>query len=87
MGFNFGDFLKDLGGGIGDIVDAPFDAMKDISHDLTGLGGQIVKTGGALGGELIKSGFGSLNGLVSMIPYILVGGVVLLVVTKGGKSF
>jgi hypothetical protein len=87
MGFNFGDFLKDLGGGIGDIVDAPFDAMKDISKDLTGLGGQIVKTGGSLGGELIKSGFGSLNGLVSMLPYIVVGGVVLLVVTKGGKSF
>ena len=87
MGYSFGDFMKDVGGPIGDIIDAPFDAMKDISHDLTGLGGQIVKTGGALGGELIKSGFGSLNGLVSMIPYILVGGVVLLVVTKGGKSF
>ena len=83
MGFSFGDFLKDLGGGICDIVDAPFDAMKDISKNLTGLGGQIVKTGGTLDGELIKSGLGSLNGLVNMIPYILAGGVVLLVVTKG----
>ena len=48
MGYSFGDFIKDVGGPLGDIIDAPFDAMKDISKDLTGLGGQIVKTGGAL---------------------------------------
>ena len=83
MGYSFGDFLKDVGGPLGDIVDAPFDAMKEITHDITGLGGQVVKTGGAL----IDKGLGSLDGLVKMIPYMLIGGVALFVLTKGGKSF
>ena len=83
MGYSFGDFMKDVGGPLGDIVDAPFDAMKEITHDITGYAGQVVKTGGGL----IDKGLGSLDGLVKMIPYILVGGVALFVLTKGGKSF
>ena len=93
MGFNFNDFLKDVSGAVGGAIN-PLDDLKDITHDLFGLGGQIVQTGGNLGGKLIDTGgklidkgLGSFDGLVKMIPYILVGGCILLVVTKGGKSF
>jgi hypothetical protein len=94
MGYSFGDFMRDVGGPLEDIVDAPYDALKQISHDFAPVAGEIVKTGGNLGGKiidtsgkLIDKGLGSFDGLVNMIPYILVGGVVLLVMTKGGKSF
>ena len=94
MGYSFGDFMRDVGGPLEDIVDAPYDALKEISHDFAPVAGEIVKTGGNLGGKiidtggkLVEKGLGSLDGLVKMIPYILVGGCIILVVTKGGKSF
>ena len=93
MGFNWNDLLNEVGGAVGGVIN-PLDDLKEITHDLSRLGGQIVQTGGNLGGKLIDTGgklidkgLGSLDGLVNMIPYILVGGVVLLVMTKGGKSF
>ena len=33
MSYSFGYFMKDIGGGIGNIVGAPFDAMKDNSKN------------------------------------------------------
>ena len=91
MPFNWNKFGNDILGGIEDagsqIVDGlnPLNTLgqlgdnaKSIVHDTTGLGGQIVSTGGGI----INQGLGTLSSLTNMIPYILVGGIAIMLLSK-----
>jgi hypothetical protein len=91
MPFNWNGLGNDILGGLEDtgnkIADSfnPLNTVgalggdaQSIVHDTTGLGGQIVSTGG----NLVGKGLDTISSLTNMIPYILVGGVVLMVLNS-----
>ena len=91
MGFNWKGFGNDILGGLQDVGETLADGLNPLNtigalggnaenmvHDTTGLGGKIVSTGGGI----INKGLDTIGSLTNMIPYILVGGVVLMFMTS-----
>ena len=91
MGFNWNKFGNDILGGLQEAGETLADGLnplntigslggnaQNIVHDTTNLGGQIV----GVGGGIINKGLDTIGSLTNMIPYILVGGVVLMFMTS-----
>ena len=91
MGFNWNKFgndilggLEDAGSQVGDALN-PLKTIGQLGNDAnqivgstTGLGNNLINTGGSV----INKGIGAISGIADMLPYILVGGVVLMVLSK-----
>ena len=91
MPFNWNKFGNDILGGLQDAGETLADKLnplntigasggnaQNIVHDTTGLGGQIVSTGG----EIINKGLDTIGSLTAMITYILVGGIAVMFMTN-----
>ena len=91
MPFNWKGFGNDILGGLQDAGETLGESLnplntigalggnaQNIVHDTTGLGGQIVSTGGGI----INKGIDTISSLTNMIPYILVGGIAFMFMTS-----
>ena len=91
MGWNWNKFGNYFLGGLQDAGEILADGLnplntigalggnaQNIVHDTTGLGGQIVSTGG----NLVGKGLDTISPLTNMLPYLLVGGIALMLLSK-----
>ena len=87
MPFNWNKFGNDILGGLQDAGETlnPLNTIgklggnvQNIVHDTTNLGGQIV----GVGGGIINKGLDTIGSLTTMLPYILIGGAVLMFMTS-----
>ena len=91
MGFNWKGFGNDILGGLQDAGETLADGLnplntigslggnaQNIVHDTTNLGGKIVDTGGGI----INKGLDTIGSLTTMLPYILIGGAILMFMTS-----
>ena len=91
MPFNWKGFGNDILGGLQDAGETLGESLnplntigalggnaQNIVHDTTGLGGQIVSTGG----NLVGKGLDTISSLTNMLPYLLVGGIALMLLSK-----
>ena len=91
MPFNWNKFGNDILGGLQDAGETlgeglnPLNTIgslggnaQNIVHDTTNLGGQIV----GVGGGIINKGLDTIGSLTTMLPYILIGGAILMFMTS-----
>ena len=91
MPFDWGKFGHDILGGLEDAGNQVGDALNplntinqlgnnanNIVGSTTGLGNNLINTGGSI----INKGIDTVGSLTTMLPYLLVGGVVLMVLSK-----
>ena len=91
MGFNWGNFGNEILGGlenageqVGNALN-PIGTIGQLGNDAnqivgstTGLGNNLINTGGGI----INKGIDTVVSLTTMLPYLLVGGVVFMVLSK-----
>ena len=91
MGFSWNNIgneilggLEDTGTQIGNALN-PIGTIGQLGNDAnnivgstTGLGNNLINTGG----NIVNKGLDTVGSLTNMLPYILVGGVVLFVLSK-----